>query len=129
MTTNEKTKNLAYSLLAQNRYARKPKEISAHQWNAVKGIMEKRFTREYMDTPQGLYTDEQIWKQTFLHIVKVEDVDLMKGNYNTGDTLTWTYKGEEYSCTGEFYVDKDNNLHHTFIAPTGEEIEIMTPYE
>lgn len=60
---------------------------------------------------------------------KVEDVDLMKGNYNTGDTLTWTYKGKEYSCTGEFYVDKDNNLHHTFIAPTGEEIEIVTPYE
>lgn len=65
----------------------------------------------------------------FIENIDVEDVELMKGNHNTGDTLSWTYNGKDYSCTGEFYVDKDNNLHHTFIAPNGKEIEITIPYE
>lgn len=57
------------------------------------------------------------------------DITLDKGNYNTGDTLTWSYMGKEYSCTGEFYVDNDNKLHHTFVAPSGREIEIVCDYE
>lgn len=57
------------------------------------------------------------------------DVCLEKGNYNTGDTLTWMHLGKQYSCSGEFYVDNDNILHHTFITPSGREIEIVTPYE
>lgn len=60
---------------------------------------------------------------------EVEDVELDKGNYNTGDTLTWSYMGKEYSCTGEFFVDADNKLHHTFVAPSGREIEIICDYE
>ena len=57
------------------------------------------------------------------------DITLNKGNYSTGDTLTWSYMGKEYSCTGEFYVDTDNKLHHTFVAPSGREIEIVCDYE
>ncbi len=55
------------------------------------------------------------------------DITLTKGNY-MGDNLTWSFMGEDYSCTGEFYVDDNNNLHHTFNAPSGKEIEIVTPY-
>lgn len=39
------------------------------------------------------------------------------------------FMGKEYSCTGEFYVDTDNKLHHTFVAPSGREIEIVCDYE
>lgn len=57
------------------------------------------------------------------------DIVLTKGSYNMGDNLTWSFMGEDYCCTGEFYVDNDNMLHHTFFAPSGREIEIVTPYE
>lgn len=56
------------------------------------------------------------------------DITLTKGNHQ-GDNLTWSFMGEDYCCTGEFYVDKDNMLHHTFFAPSGRVIEIVTPYE
>lgn len=59
---------------------------------------------------------------------EVKDVELTKGGYGH-DTLTWSYMGKSYDCTGEFFIDKNNNLHHTFIAPSGKEIEIVTPYE
>ena len=58
----------------------------------------------------------------------VTDVELTKGNYNQGDTLTWTYGGIEYDATGEFYVDSKGYLHHTFTTPRGREIEIKVKY-
>lgn len=79
------------------------------------------------------YSREKGYKLTFEiapieDLGEVEDVELTKGGYGH-DTLTWSYMGKDYDCTGEFFIDKDNNLHHTFIAPSGKEIEIVTPYE
>ena len=59
----------------------------------------------------------------------IENVELLKGSYNQGDTLSWSYGGKDYSATGEFFIDKDNILHHTFVTPDGDEIEIETKYE
>lgn len=75
------------------------------------------------------YENAVLWLVGIEDDNEVENVELLKGGYNQGDTLIWTYADKDYSCTGEFYVDKDNNLHHTFIAPSGKEIEIVTPYE
>ena len=58
---------------------------------------------------------------------KVEDVELTKAGYGH-DTLTWVLDGEEQSCTGEFYVDKEGMLHHTAIAANGDEVEITIKY-
>jgi hypothetical protein len=69
MTTKE-TKALAYRTLAQNRYAKRPEQVTPRQWAAIRSIMERRFSAEWMDTPAGLYTDEQIWKQTFQKYLK-----------------------------------------------------------
>lgn len=59
------TKKEIYQVLAKNRYAKRPESVSAHQWGAIKSIMERRYMQEYMETPEGLYTDAQIWAQTF----------------------------------------------------------------
>ena len=67
--------------------------------------------------PFGYFDDEE-------H--KVEDVELTKGN--GCDTLTWTLDGKPQSCTGEFFVDDDNILHHTAIAANGDEVEITLSY-
>ena len=69
------------------------------------------------------------WVEFFTSDENPTDITLDKGNYNTGDPLTWSYMGKEYSCTGEFHVDADNKLHHTFVAPSGREIEIVCDYE
>ena len=53
-------------------------------------------------------------------IYRITDV-----NYNhSTETLTWTYAGKEYNCTGEFYIDLGGYLHHTFVTPTGKEKEV-----
>ena len=57
----------------------------------------------------------------------VEDVELEKGGYGH-DTLSWVLDGEYQDCTGEFYVDKTGMLHHTAIAPNGDEVEITAKY-
>lgn len=64
MPTKENKKR-CYRLLAEKRFAKKPDDISVHQWAAVKSIMERRFYDELNKTPFGLYTSEQIWNQTF----------------------------------------------------------------
>lgn len=58
---------------------------------------------------------------------KVEDVELAKHN-NGGDYLSWTLDGAEQWCQGEFFIDKDGILHHTAIAPNGDEVEITIKY-
>lgn len=60
---------------------------------------------------------------------KIEDVELRKGNYHQGDTLTYTADGKEVVVSGEFYVDDDYKLHHTHEFEDGTEIEIVIPYE
>lgn len=60
---------------------------------------------------------------------KIEDVELLKGNYHQGDTLTYTADGKDVAVTGEFYVDGDNVLHHTHEFEDGTEIEIKIKYE
>lgn len=59
----------------------------------------------------------------------VEDIELTKGTYNTGDTLTYVVDGQQYDVTGEFWVDNDHMLHHTHICDDGTELDITTPYE
>lgn len=54
-------------MLAKNKYAKKPESVSNQQWVQNKRIMEEKYLKEWMNTPEGLYTDEQIWKQTFQH--------------------------------------------------------------
>lgn len=89
---------------------------------------------QVLDELKG-YCADNGYKNVILHVEGVEDfgevddVELMKGSYNTGDTLSWSYNGKDYSCTGEFYVDDDNKLHHSFIAPSGKEIEIICDYD
>ena len=60
-------------------------------------------------------------------IHKVEDVELEKHN-NQGDYLSWVIDGEEQWAQGEFFVDKNGILHHTAIAPNGDEVEITIKY-
>ena len=57
-----------------------------------------------------------------------EDVMLSKHG-NNDDYLSWSYMDKEYWAQGEFYVDDSNVLYHTFITPTGREIEITCDYE
>ena len=58
----------------------------------------------------------------------VTNVTLIKGDNDNRDTLCWSYMGKDYTCTGEFYVDECNILHHNFISPLGKEIDIVIRY-
>lgn len=58
-------KEKAYKVLAKDRYAKCPEGINPRVFAAVRGVMERRFMQAYMDTPEGLYTDAQIWAQCF----------------------------------------------------------------
>ena len=57
----------------------------------------------------------------------IEDIELDKHN-NGGDYLSWKIDGTDQWCQGEFFVDKDSMLHHTAIAPNGDEVEITIKY-
>ena len=70
MEANKETKKLAYKTLAANKYAERPPEIPKHQWHAIRSVMFERYMREWMRTPDGLYSDSQIWKQTFMTYLK-----------------------------------------------------------
>lgn len=52
-------------ILAKNRYAVCPENVNKRQFSAIRAAMEKQFLKEWLSTPEGLYTDSQIWKQTF----------------------------------------------------------------
>lgn len=58
---------------------------------------------------------------------EIYDIELTKNNHQ-GDCLTFTADGEEINVTGEFFVDRNGQLHHTHIFPDGEEVEITIPY-
>ena len=63
------TKQEIYQVLAKNRYAARPENVSARQWSAIRSSMERRYMQEYMETPKGLYTEAQIWAQTFKDLI------------------------------------------------------------
>jgi len=89
----------------------------------------KDFNDEWNEAEEPEDADAVIdkWVEFFTSDAKVEDVMLSKHGYND-DYLTWTYMGKEYWAEGEFHVDDSGELHHTFNAPNGKEIEIVTPY-
>ena len=58
----------------------------------------------------------------------VTDIELHKGSAHQSDTLCWKYAGEEYSCTGNFYIDNKGFLQHTFFTPRGKERTIKITY-
>lgn len=57
----------------------------------------------------------------------IENVELEK-NGHQGDCLTYTADGEDFNITGQFYVDRAGQLHHTHLFPNGDEMEITVPY-
>ena len=59
-----------YKILAQNRYAKCPENVNKRQFAAIRAVMEKRYMREWMATPDGLYSDSEIWTQTFMSYLK-----------------------------------------------------------
>lgn len=61
-------------------------------------------------------------------IHRIEDVTLTKHS-NGSDNLQYTADGKNFEEDGEFYVDKNNNLHHTHLFEDNEEMEIVIPYE
>jgi len=67
--TKNETKKIAYSVLANNMYAKRPNEVPSRQWAGVKSAMFAKYIKEWMDTPDGLYTDAQIWQQTFSSLI------------------------------------------------------------
>ena len=59
---------------------------------------------------------------------RIEDIMLTKhGNGN--DNLSYVADGKYYEVDGEFYVDKEHNLHHSHRFENEEEMEIVIPYE
>lgn len=49
---------------------------------------------------------------------KIESYSLQKGGY-CNDTLTYFADDVQIDVSGEFYVDRDNKLHHTHIFDDG----------
>ena len=97
--------------------------------DAIQGALVD-FAEEWNEADEPKDGDAVIdkWVEFFTSDENPTDITLTKGGYGH-NTLTWSYMGKEYSCTGEFYVDADNKLHHTFVAPSGREIEIVCDYE
>lgn len=61
-------------------------------------------------------------------IHRIEDIVLTKHS-NGSDNLQFTFDGKNFEVDGDFWVDKENKLHHTHIFEDGEGIEIVIPYE
>ena len=58
---------------------------------------------------------------------KIDNIELMKGSYHNGDTLSFECDGYGHSVTGEFYIDNYGYLHHTHIVDD-DEVEIICKY-
>ena len=96
--------------------------------NDIQGLLQD-FQQEWEDADEPSDADAVIDKYVALltYDGEVEDVTLTKGGYGH-DLLEWSYMGKQYQCEGEFKVTERGNLYHTFIAPNGKEIEIVTNY-
>ena len=58
----------------------------------------------------------------------IDNIILTKHN-NGSDNLMYDADSKTFEFDGEFYVDKEHNLHHEHLFDDGEEIEIVIPYE
>jgi hypothetical protein len=96
--------------------------ISDEDYNRLETEFPAAFDDSFI-VEQGISTMEELAES--MHTV--EDVELEKGGYGH-DTLSWVLDGEYQDCTGEFYIDKAGMLHHTAIAPNGDEVEITAKY-
>jgi hypothetical protein len=63
--TPKEERTMIHAILAKNRYAKCPDGINKKRFAGIRAAMEKIFLAQYMATPEGLYTDAQIWAQTF----------------------------------------------------------------
>lgn len=52
---------------------------------------------------------------------KVTDITVSKTN--DGYYVEWMYAGTPHWAQGEFLIDKDGYLHHSFLSPRGKEVE------
>lgn len=68
--TPQEERNTIKRLLAGNRYAECPDNVSKKRFAAIRHNMERRYMQEWMATPPGLYSDSDIWHQTFLSYLK-----------------------------------------------------------
>lgn len=68
--TPKEERNTIKKLLAGNRYAECPDNVSKRRFAAIRNNMEKRYMKEWMATPEGLYSDSDIWHQTFMSYLK-----------------------------------------------------------
>ena len=59
---------------------------------------------------------------------RIEDIMLTKHS-NGSDNLQYKADGKMSEVDGEFYVDKDDRLHHMHIFENGDELEIVIPYK
>lgn len=86
------------------------------------------FKEEWDECDEPAEADEVVdkWELFFTSEMPVTDITLTK-NHNS-DMLEWWWQGKYFWCQGEFFIDKDNILHHTFIAPNGKEFEITIDY-
>lgn len=57
-------------LLAADRHAECPHGLSRKRFAAIRRAMYETYMREWMNTPEGLYSDSEIWQQTFGHLLK-----------------------------------------------------------
>lgn len=64
-TPEERERQEIRKLLARNRHADCPEGFNKNRFAAIRADMERRYMAEFMDTPEGLYSSEAIWKQTF----------------------------------------------------------------
>lgn len=96
--------------------------------DAIQGALAD-FAEEWDEAEEPEEGDAVIdkWVEFFTCDDAPTDVELTKHN-NGSDMLEWAWKGKYYWVQGEFYVDDNNVLHHTFIAPNGKEIEIVINY-
>ena len=79
------------------------------------------------DELNGLFNElaHQWWREVS---EDPHNVELMKGNHG-GDTVSCTIAGRDYSCSGEFLVDNESTLHHSFVLPlSGRKVEVRIPY-
>lgn len=61
------------------------------------------------------------------HTIIVDE--LIKGNYNQGDTLVYLADSVEISVSGDFYVDKQHMLHHSHVFEDGTELDFQIEYK
>lgn len=78
---------------------------------------------EQLDKAAGCYTNDFYEIKPDIKVINDKRVDNVHYNRKT-ETLRYTFNGEQYNVTGEFYIDNDDVLHHTHYTQDEQEIEI-----